>query len=85
MLIGKLAPELDLEVCEGTYTKQHRHERGVRTGWNRLRRWGQAPAAFCGCPIATLIPATFMGRVVTPGEDTTAAGTDTTGGFAKAT
>lgn len=41
--------------------------------------------AFCGCPMATLIPATFMGRVVTPGEETTAAGTDTTGGFAKAT
>lgn len=45
----------------------------------------QAPAAFCGCPMATLIPATFMGRVVTPGEETTAAGTDTTGGFASAT
>lgn len=43
------------------------------------------PAAFCGCPMATLIPATFMGRVVTPGEETTAAGTDTTGGFASAT
>lgn len=50
----------------------------------RPRAW-QAPVAFCGCPMATLIPATFMGRVVTPGEETTAAGTDTTGGFARAT
>lgn len=43
------------------------------------------PAAFCGCPIATLMPATVTGSVVTPADDTTAAGTDTTGGFAKAT
>lgn len=43
------------------------------------------PAAFCGCPIATLIPATVTGSVVTPADDTTAAGTDTTGGFARAT
>lgn len=35
--------------------------------------------------MATLIPATLTGRVVTPGEDTTAAGTGTTGGFARAT
>lgn len=54
-------------------------------GPSRPRRRGQAPVAFCGCPMATLIPATFMGRVVTPGEETTAAGTDTTGGFARAT
>lgn len=56
---------------------------------SRRGKWGGAahgvPAAFCGCPMATLIPATFMGRVVTPGEETTAAGTDTTGGFASAT
>lgn len=43
------------------------------------------PAAFCGCPMATLMPATVTGSVVTPADDTTAAGTDTTGGFARAT
>lgn len=56
--------------------------------WERHAARGgcrKVPAVFCGCPIATLIPATFIGRVVTPGEETTAAGTDTTGGFAKAT
>ena len=55
--------------------------------WERhtARSCRKVPAVFCGCPIATLIPATFIGRVVTPGEETTAAGTDTTGGFAKAT
>lgn len=56
--------------------------------WERhtaRRSCRKVPAVFCGCPIATLIPATFIGRVVTPGEETTAAGTDTTGGFAKAT
>lgn len=35
--------------------------------------------------MATLMPATVTGSVVTPADDTTAAGTDTTGGFAKAT
>lgn len=39
----------------------------------------QPVPAFCACPIATLIPATVTGRVVTPADDTTA-GTETTGG-----